>query len=262
VALSDVRGVLLDIDGVLTVSWRPLPGAVDAVAWLKRRRVPFLLMTNTTSHTRAALADRLRGVGFEVDGDDVVTAPVATAAYLRTHHPRARCFLLGAADVADDLAGVDLVDESADVVVVAGADPAFTWENVNRAFRMVVGGAALVAMHRNLSWMTEDGLTLDSGAYVAGLEQAAGVEAVVCGKPAPEFFRQAIDLLNLSAEATAMVGDDVETDVLAAQAVGLTGVLVETGKFRAEALERATGRPDHVIDSVGDLPDLLEVVSG
>jgi HAD superfamily hydrolase (TIGR01450 family) len=164
---------------------------------------------------------------------------------------------VGEPDIGAELTGVTLVEDDADVVLVAGADRAFTWENLSGAFRMLKQGAALVAMHRNLFWMTERGLMLDAGAFLVGLERAAGVEAVVTGKPSPEFFRRCVDLLSVPAERVAMVGDDLEADVLAAQEVGLTGVLVRTGKFLPETLERSARKPDHVIDSIGDLPTLL-----
>jgi len=183
---------------------------------------------------------------------------VATAAYLRANHPGARCFLLGIDDIAEDLEGIELVKGRADVVVVGGADEAFHFDNLNRAFRMVLAGAALVAMQRNLSWMEADGPSLDAGAYILGLEAATGVDAVVVGKPSPDFFRSGLDLLGLPAERVAMVGDDVLYDVLAAQAVGITGVLVRTGKFRPEHLGAAGGSPDHVVDSLADLPALIE----
>jgi ribonucleotide monophosphatase NagD (HAD superfamily) len=112
-------------------------------------------------------------------------------------------------------------------------------------------------MHRNLSWLTERGMMLDTGAYVLGLERAAGVDATVTGKPAPDFFRQSVALLGVPAEEVAMVGDDLEADVLAAQDCGLTGVLVRTGKFRPETLEASERRPDHVIDSIANLRELF-----
>jgi ribonucleotide monophosphatase NagD (HAD superfamily) len=108
-----------------------------------------------------------------------------------------------------------------------------------------------------LYWRTAGGWQLDGGAYVAGLEEATGRRAVVCGKPASAYFEQALHSLGVSADRAAMVGDDVVNDVLGAQAAGITGVLVRTGKFRPEDLEAAEGTPDHVLDSVADLPTLL-----
>ena len=252
-----MEGVLLDVDGVLATAWRALPGAAKAVGWLRDRGIPFLLATNATSLSRDRLAARLRGAGMEVQGRDVVTAPVLTAAYLRKRHPGARCFLLGKPELGEELRDVELVESSADVVVVAGADPGFTWENLSAAFRMLKEGAALVAMHRNLFWMTESGLMLDTGAFVVGLERAAGIDAVVTGKPSPEFFFLCVDMLGLPPERVAMVGDDLDADVLAAQGCGLTGVLVRTGKFSPQAVERSERKPDLVIDSIGDLPGLF-----
>ncbi len=253
-----IGGLLLDIDGVLTVSWVPIPGAVGAISLLRRRDVPFALITNTTTVTRAGIADRLQRVGFDVGARDILTAPLATAGYVKRHHPGATCYLLGIDDIVEDLEGVRLVDQDADVVIVGGADEAFTFDNINRAFRMLMDGAALVAMHRNLYWMEADGLSLDAGAYVLGFEAASGVKAEVAGKPSADFFRSGLEMLGMPAERVAMVGDDVENDVLAAQALRMMGVLVRTGKFRADAPVRTDERPDHVVDSVADVPELLE----
>ncbi len=252
--------MFLDIDGVLTVSWEPLPRATETVAWLRRSNVPFLLVTNTTAPGRRGVADLLRRSGFDVTPDEIVTAAVATAAYLRSEHRGARCFLLGEPELGDDFEGVQFVQEDAEVVVVAGADDAFTWANLNKALQILRSGAALVAMHRNMTWMTAEGLKLDAGAFVLGLEEAAGVRATVVGKPNADFLHQALRIIGLDAASVAMVGDDVENDVIAAQRVGLTGVLVRTGKFDREQLKKALEAPDHVIDSVAELPEVLETL--
>ncbi len=253
----DVKGILLDIDGVLTVSWRPLPGAIDTIAALRDLGLAFRLITNTTTHTRADLTTTLGEAGIVVEPEEIVTAVVATAAYLRTHHPDARVFVLSDGDARPDLAGIELVPEGADVVVLGGAYDGFTYENLNRVFRMLMDGAVLVGMHRNLYWRTSEGWQLDGGAYVAGLEEATGRAATICGKPAAAYFDAALGAIGVPAGRAAMVGDDLLNDVLGAQAAGLTGVLVRTGKFRPEDLDRSAGVPDHVIDSIGDLPRLL-----
>lgn len=257
--MNDVDGLLLDIDGVLAVSWEPLPGAVETLAWLREEGIPFRLVTNTTTLTRADLTDTLRGAGFDVSPEEIITAVVGTAGYLRGHHPGARCFLLSDGNARGDLEGVELVEtgEAADVVVVGGACDDFTYANVNNAFRLLMEGAALVGMHRNLYWRTTEGLQLDGGAYIAGLEEAAGVKATICGKPTREYFESALGMLGLPAGRVAMVGDDIENDVLGAQAAGMIGVLVRTGKFLPRELERAPTPPDHVIESFPSLPELL-----
>ncbi|MEE4419812.1 MULTISPECIES: HAD-IIA family hydrolase [Streptomyces] len=275
--MEHIRAVLIDIDGVLTVSWKALPGAVEAMERLRAADLPLALVTNTTSRTRAEIARRLTGQGFPVSADDILTAPAVTAAYLREHHPDARCLLINSGDVRADLEGIEIVSEpdrpeserpegdrpapgsgaAPDVVVFGGAGEEFGYTALNAAFRHLQSGARLIAMHRNLYWRTAQGLDLDTGAFLLGLERAARVEAVVTGKPSAAFFGAALAHLGTSASDTLMVGDDVESDVLAAQRCGITGVLVRTGKYQPEAVEAADGTPDRVIDAFADLPELL-----
>jgi HAD superfamily hydrolase (TIGR01458 family) len=252
-----VEGLLLDIDGVLVTSWEPIPGAIDAMAAFQEAGLPVRLITNTTTHTRTELAATLNASGFTVEPSMVVTAVTATAEHLRRAHPDAPVFVLSDGDARADLEGVTLVDEPADaeVIVLGGASRDFTYATINDAFRRLMAGASLVAMHRNMFWRTSEGFELDAGAYVTGLEAAAGVEAVVCGKPAAEYFEAAVSALGVSADRAAMVGDDVVNDVDGARAAGLLGILVRTGKFRETDLER--GSPDRVVDSLADVPSLL-----
>lgn len=259
---GSVRAVLIDIDGVLTVSWEPLPGAVEALREIREAGLGVVLVTNTTSRTRASIAETLQEAGFAVDAEDILTAPVATAAYLAEQCPGARCVLLNSGDIREDLDGVALLDpedaESVpDVVIVGGAGPEFDYDALNRAFGYLQRGARLVAVHRNLYWRTDAGLQLDSGAFLVGLEQAARTEAEVTGKPSAAFFEAGLARLGVGAGEALMVGDDIESDVLAAQRAGITGVLVKTGKYLPETHRDASGTPDHVIESFADLPGLL-----
>ncbi len=258
--MGHVSAVLIDIDGVLTLSWKPIDGAVAALEWLRSAGLPLALVTNTTSRSRESIASTLAGAGFPVTADDVLTAPVIAAGYLTEHYPGARCLLLNSGEIGQDLAGVTLVrqhDPDVDVVLVGGAGAEFSYPALNRAFGCLESGARLVAMHRGLYWRTSDGLQLDSGAFIVGLEQAAGFTAEVVGKPASAFFAAALAHLGASAVDTLMVGDDIENDVLAAQRHGLTGVLVKTGKYLARAHRDAAAAPDHVLGSVADLPALV-----
>src|ERR1019366_6157937 len=206
--MSRPRALLCDIDGVLTVSWQALPGAVEALTEMRATGIPLVFVTNTTSTTRAMVATRLTEAGFRVDPEEVFTAPRAAAGYLGEHRPGARCLLVNHGEVGEDLARV--------------------------AFRALGGGASLVAMHRNLDWQTPEGLQLDMGAFIVGLEQAAGVTATVVGKPSPAFFGAVLAELGVAPADALMIGDDIDADVLGAQASGIGGGLVRTGKVRAE----------------------------
>jgi len=232
--VATVKAVLIDIDGVLTQSWHALPGAVDAMAELRRRGLGLRLVTNTTSRTRGWMSTRLSALGFPVHPEDILTAPGLTARYLNESYPGARCLVLNSGDLRRDLPDVTVVGPDArdvDVVVLGGAGPEFSYATLSAVFRHVQRGAALIAMNRNLYWATDEGLTLDTGTFLVGLEQACGVQATMTGKPASLFFTAALSDLGADPEATLMVGDDVTSDVVGAQEVGIRGVLVRTGKF-------------------------------
>ncbi|HEX3459411.1 MAG TPA: TIGR01458 family HAD-type hydrolase [Acidimicrobiales bacterium] len=255
--MTNRRAVLFDIDGVLTVSWQPLPGAASAVERIRDLGWKVAFVTNTTSTPRSQIAERLEGAGFALHPDEIFTAPLATATYLRAHHPGARCLLVNSGAIEVDLEGITTATDEVEVVVTGGAGPDIGYDVLNKAYRALVEGAPLVAMHRNFNWETADGLQLDMGVFIAGLEQATGTEASVVGKPSRAYFEAVLAHLDVEAGEAVMVGDDIEADIGGAQAVGIGGALVRTGKFRPDALRASPVNPDDVIDSVSDLPDLL-----
>lgn len=259
--LSRARGFLFDVDGVLRVGSHPIPGAADLLVELETRGIPYRLLTNTTTASRATLAARLRGTGFPVSDELLITAPMATAAYVRRRFPGAPCYLLAKGDAVDDFraAGVPIVGPDgapeAGLVVIGGAEDELTYARLNHAYRLLLGGAKLVAMHRNTAWRTEEGMSLDSGPFVSALAAATGVRATVIGKPAAAFFRQAIRDIGLPASDLVMVGDDAHNDVIPARRLGMSGILVRTGKPVGPVEE---SQADLAIDSVADLQPLLD----
>ncbi|WP_431956998.1 HAD-IIA family hydrolase [Nocardia lijiangensis] len=254
---GEIRGVLYDIDGVLVTSWQPIDGALAAVRELRERGLRRAFLTNTTSSTCAEIGKRLTTAGFEIDTGEIVTAGRLTAEFLRRRYPDARVWVLNHGDIAEDLAGLNLVEERPDVVVIGGAGTEFTHRALSRVAEFMLDGVPAVAMQGGLTWATADGLRIDAGAYLPGLSAAGNAEIEVIGKPAPTGFRTCAQLMGLEPAEIVMVGDDLHSDVLAGQAVGMTGVLVRTGKFRPGVLAAAEAAPDHVIDSVGALPELL-----
>jgi HAD superfamily hydrolase (TIGR01458 family) len=172
-------------------------------------------------------------------------------------HDVERVALIMNDEVKEDFAQLDEVDEDAGAVIVGDLGSAFGYDVLNRAFRLVMDGAELVALQRNRYWRTPDGLSLDVGPFVAALEYASAREAHVVGKPAPAFFHMILQTARASAAQSAMVGDDVESDVGGAQQAGLAGILVRTGKYRENAVQASSIRPDATVDSVADVPALL-----
>ncbi len=254
-----MAAILLDVDGVLHVSGEPIAGSADAVRALREgHRLRFV--TNNTTRPRARLAEELRALQIDVSEEEIETTPLAAGRLLAG----SRVLALTMPAIHEDLARhVELVDDGADAVLVGGADEApetedvFAWSRLNRAFAELRRGARLVALHRNRWWQTAGGPLLDSGAVVAGLEYAAGVDGEVVGKPSRAYFQAALSALGVEPEEATMVGDDVESDVAAAKRLGMRGVLVRTGKFREESLAAADPEPDAVLDSVAELPAWL-----
>ena len=256
--MATIRGILLDIDGVLHIGMQPIAGAAETLRWLEQQGYRTCFVTNTTTVARATLAQRLRDIGLPIDERQLVTAPVATASYIRQHYAGKRCWVLTKGDTAADFAGIELVEAHADVVVIGGAEELLTYEAMNAAFRMLMDGAVLLAMHTNLYWRTSEGLRLDSGPFVHALELASGKHATVLGKPNPAFFEQALRSIDVMAAEAVMVGDDLENDVLGAQHAGLRGVLVCTGKHQADSPLLRQVHPDAILNSITDLPQWLQ----
>jgi HAD superfamily hydrolase (TIGR01458 family) len=255
-----MAAILLDVDGVLHVSWEPIEGAADAVRRLREAGHRLRFVTNDTTRSRAQLADQLRGFGIELEEDELQTTPVVAARALAGK----RVLALTMAAIVEDLDGLELVGEGADAVLLGGTDETdetarvFSYANLSRAFNELEAGAALYCLHRNRWWQTGNGPLLDAGAFVAGLEYAANTEATVLGKPSAAYFQAALDALDADAQRAWMVGDDIESDIGGAQAHGLQTVLVRTGKFRPDAVERAHVQPDGIVSSIAFLPEWLE----
>jgi HAD superfamily hydrolase (TIGR01458 family) len=251
--------VLLDIDGVLYVGDEPIAGAVDALEEIRELSAGVRLVTNTTSKSRGQILDHLRELGFEVAKEEVLTPASMAVRYCREKGYRSVELLVGEA-LREDLS--ELSEPSpegpVDAVVLGDLGERFTAETLNDAFRLLMDGAQLVALQHNRYWQRADGLALDVGAYCAALEYATGREAVVVGKPAPEFFAAALADLDAQPQAAVMVGDDVEADIGGAIDAGLRGVLVRTGKYRKDTLEGSEVTPTHVVDSIAKIPSLFE----
>ena len=258
-----MAAILLDVDGVFHVSGEAIPGGAEAVRVLREAGHRLRFVTNNTTRTRAVLAEELRGLGVELEDEELQTTPRAAARALAGK----RVLALTMAAIVEDLEGVDLCGENAEAVLVGGADETdetgrvFSYMNLARAFAELEGGADLYCLHKNPWWQTARGPLLDSGAFVAGLEYAAETEATVLGKPSAAYFAAAVEALDAAPEMTWMVGDDVDADIAGAQRFGMRTVLVRTGKFRPDAVERGNVVPDALLSSIAELPAWLERAS-
>lgn len=276
-ALAGVRALLLDLDGVIVLKGDLLPGAREALAEVEARAIPYRIVTNTSLISRPSLSRWADRLAAPIPASRIMSALSASAAYTRHRYPDEPLFVMASTDAFTEFAGqrllsaaeADAPDARAAAVVIGDAPDAITFDNLNRAFRLVRGGAELIGMHRNPWWLTPEGPTLDSGAIVTGLEFATERPARILGKPSADFFREsAAELVaevrnaggrRLRRRDIAMVGDDLRSDVLAAQRVGLRGVFVLSGKHALTDVETvAGGRGGRVPDAIA--VDLLEVV--
>jgi len=221
------RGVLLDLSGVLYVGEEAVPGAVESLARLRDAGLPVRFVTNVTRKPFERILQDLRGLGFDISADELLTAPRAARRYLESHglHP----YLLVHPALEQEFA--DLVGDAPDAVLLGDAEDGFSYANLNRAFRLLMEGAPLLAMGDNRYFRDRDGLSLDIGPFVAALEYASDERAVILGKPSADFFRVAVDALGCEPQEAVMVGDDALADVDGALAAGLHGILVKTGKY-------------------------------
>jgi len=251
-----VRALLVDLEGTIVEAGRPVSGAAAALAALAANGVPVRFATNTTSRPRSVLARELAAFGVAAPPERIFTAPRAAREYLLERRWTPAHLLVRDA-VREDFAGIEHAERSPRAVVVGDLGPETTYERLNAAFRLLLDGAEFVTLARNRYYRGAEGLLLDQGPFVAALEYATGRTATLVGKPAPEFFAAATRDLGVPPEEIAVVGDDLEADVGGAQRAGMRGILVRTGKFRADELARSSVRPDAILDSAADLPRLF-----
>jgi HAD superfamily hydrolase (TIGR01458 family) len=254
--LDALRALLVDLDGVLYVEDDPVPGAVDALAMLRGRGLGLRFVTNTTARSRAQTLDKLERLGFELAPEELVTPAALARRRCEERGHRTVALIMNDA-VKADFADLREVDERPDAVIMGDLGEAFGFPILNRAFRMVMDGAELIALQKNRFWLTGEGMSLDAGPFVAAIEYASGTEAYVVGKPAPAFFDGVLGDLGVEPDDAAMVGDDVESDVAGAMNEGLAGILVRTGKYREDFVRDSGIHPTATVDSIADVPELI-----
>lgn len=250
-----MKAILFDIDGVLFSDNGAVDGASATLQWARRMQIPHLFVTNSTSISRAELLRRLQTLDPAITGDQLLTPATAVRHWL-AQNPGIRLAMFVPQAVQNELADVaSHREEECRGVVIGDLGPSWSYFHLNHAFRILMQrpGQMLLALGMTRYYRNDDSLQLDAGPFVKALEFASGQPALVFGKPASGFFQQALSLLGVDAADTLMVGDDLMSDVMAAQSCGLCGALVRTGKYRPED-EQGSVRAQHVLASVADVP--------
>ncbi len=259
--MTPFKLLLLDLDGTLYVGDQVIPGAPHALEQLRAQGYLLRFLTNTTTRSQAQLLHQLRAMGFTLTDDELISAPAAARLELRELQRQQaeplRVWPVVAESIAPDFAEFTLDEEQPDVIVLGDIGEAWNLDLINRLFNAMHRGARLIALHKNRFWQTADGLKADIGLFVAGLEYVTGQTASIMGKPAPAFFQRVLDSVGASPAQSLLVGDDIDSDVGGAQAMGICGVLVKTGKYRQAYADQSAIRPDGLLDSLAALPDWL-----
>jgi HAD superfamily hydrolase (TIGR01458 family) len=254
--MEDIKGLLIDLDGVIYNDTELIPGAKESIDWLRNKNIPFRFITNTTMKSRMTLGQKLQSFGIKAKPEEIYTTVYAAVRYIKKSG-KSKCHLLVMDDAKKEFQEFNLEAENPDFVVVGDLGEDLSFGTVNTAFQKLLSGAELIALQKNRYWLSDKGYTMDAGALVAMLEFAAGKKGQIIGKPSPHFFALALNDLDIKAENVVMIGDDIESDIFGAYRMGMRGVLVKTGKFLPADLKREDVKPWKTIDNIGDLKKIF-----
>jgi NagD protein len=249
---------LMDMDGVLVHEETAIPGADRFLARLTERGTPFLVLTNNSIYTRRDLAARLRASGLEVPESSIWTSALATARFLEDQRPGGTAFVIGESGLTTALhsSGYTMTERAPDYVIL-GETRTYSFERITQAIRLIDAGARFIATNPDPTGPAPGGALPATGSVAALISRATGVDPYFVGKPNPLMMRSALNALDAHSESTAMVGDRMDTDVVAGLEAGLETVLVLTGVATREQAERFPYRASRVVDSIADLADEL-----
>jgi len=254
-SLRQKKGFICDMDGVIYHGNRLLPGVSEFVEWLKANDKKFLFLTNSSERSPRELKQKLARMGLDVDETHFYTSALATAKFISSQAPGCSAYVIGAPGLLNALydAGITMNDVNPDYVVV-GETQNYNYESILKAVSLVNKGAKLIGTNTDMTGPSEIGIIPACRALVAPIELATGVNAYFVGKPNPLMMRTGLRLLGVHSEEAAMVGDRMDTDIIAGIESGLDPILVLTGVTTTESMKKFPYRPRLVLNGVGDIP--------
>ena len=252
--IREKKGFICDMDGVIYHGNRLLPGVKEFVDWLYRENKSFLFLTNSSQNTPKGLSEKLYKMGLEIEESRFYTSALATAAFLSSQKPGCSAYVIGDASLylALDEAGIEISDDHPDYVVI-GESKNYTYESIVRATYHVNNGALLIGTNYDMTGIDEHGIFPACKALVAPVELATGKEAYYVGKPNPLMMRTGLRMLGVHSEDAAIIGDRMDTDIVAGIESGLDTCLVLSGVTTREGIERVPYRPRVVASGVGEI---------
>ena len=260
--LDAIKLLIFDLDGTLYVDNQVITGAAETIQQLRHKGFLLRFMTNTTTKSHHQIVAQLNHFGFDVHPDELLSAPQAAKNYLTQQQQllarNLRLWPVVSEAILADFTEFEFDMTRPDYVLLGDIGESWSLALINKLFKVVANGAQLIALHQNKFWQRRDGLHVDIGFFVAGLEFVTARPAMIMGKPSSRFFEQVLHSAKCSASETLLVGDDIDTDIGGAQAVGMAAALVKTGKYRAEYAAQSSIQPDWLLDDVNQLYALLE----
>jgi len=251
--------VLFDLDGTIYQKGELIPGVCGVLLLLQKAKIPYRFITNTTRMSSDKLSIFLSSIGCPILPGEIFTTPRIAAMYCKERGYKKIQVTVIDNTIKDDFSEFDLVNEQPDAIILGDMGEQFTFKLMNRLFNQILLGAELVALHKNRFWLSERGYMLDIGSFVASLEFATETSAVIIGKPSRNLFQLACLGWDVPANKILMVGDDMHADIGGALNVGMQSALVKTGKFLLQNNNDFNYKPHYIIDSVADLPDILNL---
>jgi NagD protein len=248
------KNYLIDMDGVLVSGSTLIPGADGFIERLRERGAKYLVLTNNPMYTPRDLAHRLQAIGLDIPAQRIFTSALATASFLQSQKPQGTAFVIGESGLTEAIHDIGYVISDIDPdYVVLGETRSYNLELITKAVRMVVAGAHFLATNPDASGPAEGGVVPACGAMAALIEKASGASPFFVGKPNPLMMRTALNYLDVHSEDTVIVGDRMDTDIIAGVEAGMETILALSGVTRREDIGRYPFQPTHIVDSVADI---------
>ena len=252
-------GFMIDMDGTVYKGGDLIPGAKDFISALKSRGIPFVFLTNNSSHSRSFYYQKLIGMGFDIGMENVLTSNIATTRFVLSQRPGKRVYVVASPDVTEEVraAGVNVVEDDPDIVYLT-FDRTITYDKINKAYKFLLKGAEFIATHPDDVCPTETDYDIDIGPFIRMFEQMCQTKAIVIGKPNGLMLDMAAREMGVDPEGAVMVGDRLYTDIRMGELAGIASILVLSGETSRSDLEGSDIHPTYVLDSVADIPALLD----
>ena len=256
--ITDVKGLLIDLEGVLYSDNKLIPGSIEVIKELRKNNLKLRFLTNTTTTPRKLIFNKLQDFDFDIKEEEIFTPIIATKNYLRDNRVK-KIALVTNVGIIDEFNDYEITQKNPEVVIMGDIYKKYKWEILDRIFKLVyLENSALIALHQNKYCMRDGKISLDRGPFVKAIEYSSGKKSILMGKPEKNFFYLAIKDINIKKDNVLMIGDDIVSDIKGAKDFGVRAIQVKTGKYQNSDCDNKIVQPDERIDSIVDIAKILK----